>query len=545
MLGSSDDSVTPAGSARHARPQRQGSSTPARRKRRARRRPDSFDNATLAAHLQHEEYDGDVNDPSQEVARTARRQLNLADARRQLNLPTARTRRKLSPRDDEDDVDVPGLVDNSSDDEPVWGDVDIPGLLDNSSDDEPARTGGSSEDEHDSSFEPGPEFQPGYDGSDPLRSPGGRAQAEADFFVERECHYDRLQAHLDSTARVCWKCNEAWIRKGPHHKGIDGKWACAGCHRLLEKGERVHGDWCSPVLYRQVAPSLPQLNRAELQICSPICPSISVVSLTARQGAARLPLMKKYKRRLTLCMRKTLDYLAVTVPRKVGDLDVFILRIVGLSDEDMRKIAGWQVSRGKMAVFLRHMREHNAEWREKMSSGFLKWDDEAEAALPDGVVPVPLVTEAAAGGLGRQADPGDDPVAHAVQDGFDPDEEEPMMMSHPEAVAAVANVREKTIRQRLLEVVDGPQLDDDSPCPSRDLPGIEALMFPDLFADGCGTFAGVQRPGERPHKHCLEWCQHIFKLMGAEHAAPRRDASHPHRPEAHPSRDGVHEHRAG
>ena len=209
-----------------------------------------------------------------------------------------------------------------------------------------------------------------------------------------------------------------------------------------------------------------------------------------------------------------MQYLAVTVPRKIGDVTVYILRIEGLSDDEMREVAGWVVDRGKMVLFLLHMRDHNAEWREKLRSGFLKWDDEAFDNLPDGLVDVPVVTEAAVGGIGRGVRPGDDPAA-------DPDmsDDEEVMMSQEEVVEALVEVKDKSVRQLLqeivaepLEIVDGPELDADNPYPSRDLPGIEALMFPELFADGYGTFNGLQRPGEVPHRHYIEYCQHLLRL---------------------------------
>lgn len=84
-------------------------------------------------------------------------------------------------------------------------------------------------------------------------------------------HYDRLQRLLDSASRVCFKCREAWIDKGPHRQTIDGQWCCGACDAMMAKGVTAHGNWCNPVLLRQVAPALPILNRAELQIVAPIC----------------------------------------------------------------------------------------------------------------------------------------------------------------------------------------------------------------------------------------------------------------------------------
>ena len=214
----------------------------------------------------------------------------------------------------------------------------------------------------------------------------------------------------------------------------------------------------------------------------------------------------QFRKQLTCCLRGVMSYLSVTVPRRVGDLDTYILRIVGLSDEEMRQVAGWVVSRGKMSVFLLHMRDNNVEWKRHMGTGLVKWDQQAFDTLPDGTVKIPLVASEAVGGLGRQGQPGDDPEAANDED------DHPIMMTHEEVQETIVQCSVKSVRQKLLEVVNGPELDESQPCPARDLPGVEALMFPDLFSDGYGTFRGLQRPGEKPHHHYLPWCQHLLRL---------------------------------
>ena len=126
-------------------------------------------------------------------------------------------------------------------------------------------------------FSPGPEFQPEFDGEYDDQSEA-QAVREAAFFRGRDKFYDELQAHLDSACRPCWKCKEAWINKGPHRRGIDGNWCCAQCSRPLDAGISTHFSWCNPTRCQDVVPKLPVLNRAELQIVSPICASITFVS---------------------------------------------------------------------------------------------------------------------------------------------------------------------------------------------------------------------------------------------------------------------------
>jgi len=67
-------------------------------------------------------------------------------------------------------------------------------------------------------------------------------------------------------------------------------------------------------------------------------------------------------------------------------------------------------------------------------------------------------------------------------------------------------------------VIKGPELAQENTWPSAKRPGIEALIWPWLFADGHGTFRGPRRVNEPQNNQLLPWVQHLLKLDGRAYA---------------------------
>ena len=285
---------------------------------------------------------------------------------------------------------------------------------------------------------PGPEFTQ-WDGADPLATPEGRDAEAERYHTLRDEHHARMQKHIDSLSKACAVCHERWICKGPFHPTVQpGKYTCSICYGA--KGKLA--THFKPKLYQQMYVEDRPLSRGEKLVVAPILALHSFTVLTARRGAENYPLTKKFKLRCLCALLDTLEHQTVTVPRLVGDVGAHILAIKGLTDDENRKAAGYTIERAVTQRFLRRQHRDNKVWLEAKDDGFLKWDAAAFEAIPDGVLPIPVVTEAAAGGIGRNVGPGDEPGAHLEGDHG---EDEGHLLSCEELVEAVANAKDDTI----------------------------------------------------------------------------------------------------
>lgn len=361
-----------------------------------------------------------------------------------------------------------------------------------------------------------------------------------------------MESAWDDFNHVCRLCHRRWSNLGPWHSSIVGAGEtcaqCFGSAQSKKTNENAHITFAVPLdqLFspsNTLAPALPDLTAGELQLVSPVQNYMKITTVRKRgtgPGGKTI-----FKSGVTLVVKKIVET-ALNVPHlmalpfDIASLADFVIRSHHGTDDDCRRAAGYHCNLKHVLVWLRHLLDNNVSYKKFMDAGMLSVDTDRLQALEafvggtsseyegiavdvpgvSGTMAVPVLDEEDDGegespwvGLYPTSD------AHAANDsGEDPDD--PVFLGQERVASVIASITRTGHGARVADVVNGPQAVGGADAyVSIRFPGIEALMFPDLFPDGWYTMRGPQPPhlaGCKSFERPYDYTRHMLMLAGGK-----------------------------